>query len=74
MCYPCSGCNGCGKMNSELFSYMIPQLRCMNCGAEYSLGEGRCATCGGELPMPPGEREWQREGTIKAPIGSIRRC
>jgi hypothetical protein len=73
MCYPCSGCNGCGKMDSELFRYMTPRLRCMNCGTEYSLGENNCVECGWELPKPPGERGWRGDEEAEALANSIRR-
>jgi rRNA maturation endonuclease Nob1 len=73
MCYPCSGCNGCGKMDSKLFSYMIPRLRCMNCGMEYHLGEDACTECGWELPKPPGEREGQGKEQAEIVLDNIRR-
>jgi rRNA maturation endonuclease Nob1 len=73
MCYPCSGCNGCGKMDSELFNYMTPRLRCMNCGAEYTIGEDTCTECGWELPRLPGEHAWQREGETEALTDSTQR-
>jgi rRNA maturation endonuclease Nob1 len=60
-------------MDSELFSYMIPRLRCMGCGAEYRLGESTCAICGWELPRPPGEQAWHREGAAERPAASIQR-
>jgi hypothetical protein len=60
MCYPCTGCNGCGKMDSELFGYLTPRLLCPVCETEYELGEECCAVCSARLPAPPGiqtERE-----------------
>jgi rRNA maturation endonuclease Nob1 len=57
-------------MDSELFNYMIPVLRCMNCGTEYSLGENACSVCGQELPKPPGEYEEQEKGEAKTLVNS----
>jgi hypothetical protein len=63
MCYPCTMCNGCGKMDSELFASLRPIARCMNCGKEYIYGDTICSSCGLPLPLPPGfPVEDSREG------------
>lgn len=56
MCYPCTGCNGCGKMNSGLFDYLIAKPLCLHCGTEYTLGATTCSQCGKDLPALPGEQ------------------
>jgi hypothetical protein len=46
-------CNGCGKLDNELFLHMVPVLRCPACSTPYELGQVSCLACGTTLPDLP---------------------
>ena len=53
MCYPCTMCNGCGKLNpgSPLF---VPRVvvTCLDCGSEVDDMTGKCLGCGKQVMIP----------------------
>lgn len=57
MCYPCTMCNGCGKMNDGIGSILMRKERtCSKCGEDLlkSMQETRCPSCNMRIPLPPG--------------------
>jgi hypothetical protein len=62
VCYPCTQCNGCGKFDNAIFSYMKPIVRCLHCGVEVASDDVVCPACNMTLPLPP----WQSSA---APVG-----
>ncbi|MBQ2680992.1 MAG: hypothetical protein IJF97_03550 [Eggerthellaceae bacterium] len=53
MCYPCTMCNGCGKLNpgSPLF---VPKVvvKCLDCGGDVDEMSGKCLGCGKQVMIP----------------------
>jgi rRNA maturation endonuclease Nob1 len=55
MCYPCTMCNGCGKLDQEMFGFLKPRLLCLACNAELSQDAECCPQCGTPRPAQPGQ-------------------
>lgn len=53
MCYPCTMCNGCGKLNPGSPLYMPPvSITCLDCGGEVDIASGKCVECGAQVMAP----------------------
>ena len=53
MCYPCTMCNGCGKLNPGSPLY-VPKVvvKCLECGGDVDEMSGKCLDCGKQVMIP----------------------
>ncbi len=55
MCYPCTNCNRCGKLNKDSVLYIAPPVPlCLDCGGELDPETGKCTQCGKQVMTPVG--------------------
>ena len=56
MCYPCTMCNGCGKLDPGSPLYMpMAVVKCLDCGGDVDSMSGKCLNCGKQVMIPLGD-------------------
>lgn len=57
MCYPCTMCNGCGKLDHGIGMVFAKRKgSCSQCGEMLPEKDHvrKCPSCGAPVPLPPG--------------------